>query len=467
MVKSPAAFGHHLCKRGQGWDDGAPKASCPTKTIPQDIPNEVVQDVGADNIHSVWGELYSLYRGGMLFSADDAEDIEPPSKTPLKALCMHIAHDCNLRCKYCFADTGGFGAERGCINIHTAKRAVDFLVERSENRRNLEIDFFGGEPLLAFDIVKETVEYARGLEEKHGKRFRFTLTTNGLLLNDDAIVFINREMSNIVLSLDGRREVNDALRPTINGKGSYDLIVPKFQKLLNERQGDYFIRGTFTAKNLDFASDVLHIADLGFRNISIEPVVLEDGHELAICEEHLPEIFREYDRLAEILARGYGGVTQPPPEGVPSADGGGCVPNFFHFNVDLEGGPCVYKRLRGCGAGGEYAAVTPDGSIYPCHQFAGREKYRMGSVLDGTFTPNSNLTVNHIKAREGCSDCWAKYFCGGGCAAANLNINGEINTPYRIGCEMQKKRLECAIALAVHAQPPPSADGTPSAAGGL
>jgi uncharacterized protein len=252
----------------------------------------------------------------MLFAEDDAEDIDPPAKTPLKALCMHIAHDCNLRCRYCFADTGGFGAKRECMNIHTAKKAVDFLVERSENRRNLEIDFFGGEPMLAFDVVKETVNYARGLEKRHGKCFRFTLTTNGLLLDDDSIVFINREMSNIVLSLDGRREINDALRPTINGKGSYNIVVPKFQKLVSKcNRGTgaesphcpaghlpYFIRGTFTAKNLDFASDVLHIADLGFRNISIEPVVLEEGHELAIREEHLPGIFREYDRLAEILA---------------------------------------------------------------------------------------------------------------------------------------------------------------------
>lgn len=396
-----------------------------TPTISPEILQKVINDNSA---HEAWGELYTLYSEGMLFAEDNSADIELPAKTPLKALCIHIAHDCNLRCKYCFADTGGFGAKRECINIHTAKKAVDFLIERSENRRNLEIDFFGGEPLLAFDVVKQTVEYARGLEQKHGKRFRFTLTTNGVLLDDDMLEFINAEMSNVVLSLDGRRKVNDALRPAINGRGSYDIIVPKFQRLTASRKGDYFIRGTFTAKNLDFSKDILHIAELGFRNISVEPVVLDETHELAIKEEHLPEIFKEYDKLTEILAQ--------------RRD-----INFFHFNVDLEGGPCVYKRLRGCGAGGEYAAVTPDGSLYPCHQFAGREEFKMGSVFDDSFTPNTELTVNHIKSREGCSDCWAKYFCGGGCAAANLNTNGNINAPYKIGCEMQKKRLECAIAL--------------------
>ncbi|MCL1820262.1 MAG: thioether cross-link-forming SCIFF peptide maturase [Oscillospiraceae bacterium] len=398
-------------------------------SLSQTIPPRILQEVITINgIHEAWNELYALYNEGMLFSPDNSENLELPTKTPLKALCVHIAHDCNLRCGYCFADTGSFSSERGCMDIHTAKKAVDFLIERSGNRRNLEIDFFGGEPLLAFDVIKQAVEYARKLEKIHNKQFRFTLTTNGLLLNDDVISHINSEMKNVVLSLDGRNEVNDTHRTTIGGKGSYDVIVPKFQKVASTRKGDYFIRGTFTSKNLDFTEDILHIADLGFNNISIEPVVLEKGHDLEIREEHLPEIFAEYDRLTEILAA---------RDDI----------NFFHFNIDLEGGPCVYKRLRGCGAGGEYAAVTPSGSLYPCHQFAGRAEYKMGSVLDGSFTPNTELTVNHIKIRKGCSDCWAKYFCGGGCAAANLNINEDINIPYHIGCEMQKMRIECAIAL--------------------
>ncbi|GHV06950.1 thioether cross-link-forming SCIFF peptide maturase [Clostridia bacterium] len=383
-----------------------------------------------ESIHEAWNALYALYKSGELFARDGGASLTLPTDTPLKALCLHVAHDCNLRCEYCFAETGGFGGARGIMDTSTAIAAIDYLVSRSGKRRNLEVDFFGGEPLMAFETVKNTVKYARGLEKAHGKNFRFTITTNGVLLDNESIAFINAEMSNVVLSLDGRRAIHDELRPTINGRGSYDIIVPKYRALLAERRTDWFVRGTFTAKNPAFVDNLLHIADLGFPNISIEPVVLPDGHKLALRDEQLPIIEGEYERLAAIMAERDDFT-------------------FFHFAVDLNQGPCIYKRLRGCGAGFEYAAVTPDGGVYPCHQFAEKPEYLMGNVKTGGFDPeiSRKFASAHVQTRQKCSQCWAKYYCSGGCSAANLNTNGDIDATYEMGCRLEKKRLECAIAL--------------------
>lgn len=378
----------------------------------------------------IWGELYALQEEGLLFSEDVA--VALPESTPLKALCLHVAHDCNLRCEYCFASTGDFGSGRSIMSPATAEKAVDYLLSRCGPRRNLEIDFFGGEPLMAFDTVKHTVKYAR--ERAPNKNFRFTITTNGLILDDEAIAYINREMDNVVLSLDGRREINDAARKTVGGRGCYDLIVPRYKALVSSREGDYFIRGTYTSRNLDFAEDVRQIASEGFRNISVEPVVLSPGHKLAIGEGHLAEICAEYEKITYDLSRG--------------EDAGY---SFFHFNVDLEQGPCVYKRLRGCGAGYEYAAVSPEGDVYPCHQFVGKDGYKMGNVFDGSFdgATSSKFSARSIYSNKDCSACWAKYYCSGGCAASNLTVNGSPDIQDSIGCELERKRLECAIYLKV------------------
>ena len=360
-------------------------------------------------VRDAWEELRELQDAGLLFTTDEYIDPEAamalPKAAVIKALCLHVSHDCNLRCRYCFASTGDFGTgHRMTMDFETAKKAIDFVVERSGKRRNIEIDFFGGEPLMAMDTVRRTVEYARSLEEKHDKCFRFTITTNGMLLNEENMEYINREMSNVVLSLDGRPAVNDHMRPTPGGQGSYEIIVPKFQKLVEGRgTKDYYVRGTFTRENLDFAQDVMHLADLGFRHVSVEPASGPSDDPFAIREEDLAQVEQEYERLAkELLER------ERPV-------------NFFHFNVDLEQGPCVIKRLRGCGAGCEYVAVTPEGDIYPCHQFVGKEEYRMGSVLDGTLDMRvseqfSNL---NIYTREDCKECWARFYCSGGCSASN------------------------------------------------
>ena len=387
----------------------------------------------ADELENAWQELRELEREGLLFAADDYVDpaLAVIKNAPVKALCLHVSHDCNLRCKYCFASTGDFGTGRMTMDPETACRAIDFVIARSGSRRNIEVDFFGGEPLMAMDTVKATVEYARSLEEKTGKSFRFTITTNGVLLTDENIDYINREMSNCVLSLDGRPEVNDAMRITPNGKGSYDIIMPKFKKLVEGRgDKDYYLRGTFTRNNLDFASDVMHIAAQGFESVSVEPAVGEPDDPYAIREEDLPAVKEEYERLArELLAH---------PE-----------VNFFHFNVDLTQGPCVIKRMRGCGAGCEYVAVTPEGDIYPCHQFVGKPEYKMGNVHDNSFNMDlaNQFAGLNIYTREDCRNCWAKFYCSGGCSAANLKTNQDLSKPAHMGCEMQRKRLECAIAM--------------------
>ena len=387
-------------------------------------------------LEEAWQELRGLAAEGLLFEEDDYIDREKAASMQqqalVKALCLHVSHDCNLRCKYCFASTGDFGTgHRMTMDFETAKQAIDWVVKKSGKRRNIEVDFFGGEPLMAMDTVKKTVEYARSLEKEHDKVFRFTITTNGVLLNDENIEYINREMSNVVLSLDGRREVNDHMRPTAGGKGSYDVIVPKFQQLVSQRgTKDYYVRGTFTRENLDFGEDVKHLASLGFRSVSVEPASGPLDDPFAIKEEDLPQVKAEYEKLAgELMGR----------KDV----------NFFHFNVDLAQGPCVIKRLRGCGAGCEYVAITPEGDIYPCHQFVGNEDYKLGSLYDGTFDQelSGRFAGLNIYTREECRDCWARFYCSGGCSASNLLVNGDIKKPHRVGCELERKRLECAIAL--------------------
>ena len=408
-----------------------------TETCPDAIV-EALPQYDAAAVREAYAELYDLKKNGQLFADDDYIDVSKyiPVGAPVKALCLHVAHDCNLRCQYCFASTGDFGTGRKIMPFEVAKNAIDFVIERSGKRRNIEVDFFGGEPLMAWDTVKQTIDYARSIEEEHGKKFRFTITTNGLLLDDEKIDYINANMDNVVLSLDGRPSVNDEMRKTVSGAGSYDIIVPKFQKLVEKRDPklDYYARGTFTGKNLDFAEDVVHIADEGFDRLSVEPVAAEDGCGYELTEADLDKIYAEYDRLTDIMeAR--------RKEGKPF--------HFFHFMVDLNQGPCVVKRLRGCGAGYEYVAVTPEGDIYPCHQFVGNEAFKQGSVLDGSFDMDiaHKFASMNIYTREKCGDCWAKFYCSGGCSAANHNFSHDLNVPYEMGCKMEKKRLECAIYL--------------------
>ena len=406
-------------------------------TCPQSII-DALPDYTADEIREAYDELYELKKAGQLFAQDDYIDVSRyiPVNAPVKALCLHVAHDCNLRCKYCFASTGDFGQGRKIMPPEIAKKAIDFVIARSGVRHNIEVDFFGGEPLMAWDTVTQTVDYARSLEEKYNKKFRFTITTNGLLLDEDKRKYINENMDNCVLSLDGRREVNDEFRKTVAGTGSYDTIVPKFKALVDERDPnlDFYARGTFTSHNLDFAEDVLSIADAGFDRLSVEPVTADPGCGYDLTEDDLPKIEAEYDRLTDIML-------ERKKEGKPFT--------FFHFMVDLDQGPCVVKRLRGCGAGYEYVAVTPDGDIYPCHQFVGKDEFKQGSVLDQSFNMDiaQKFAGMNIYSRPKCQKCWAKFYCSGGCSAANYNMNHDMNDSYDLGCEMERKRLECAIYL--------------------
>lgn len=396
------------------------------------------KELNENDVDELIQDIESLKESGELFSEDIYEDYIDEiadRQTVVKALCLHIAHDCNLSCRYCFAGKGEYNGESALMSLDVGKRALDFLVENSGNRRNLEVDFFGGEPLMNFEVVKGIVAYGRSLEEKYNKKFRFTLTTNGVLLNDDVIEFAGREMSNLVLSIDGRKELHDYMRPFRSGAGSYELILPKLQKTANARhQTDYYARGTFTHFNTDFDKDVLHLADLGFKQISVEPVVAKPTEDYAIKDEDIAAICEAYDRLAaEMIKR--------------EKEGNGF--NFFHFMIDLTGGPCVAKRLSGCGSGTEYLAVTPWGDLYPCHQFVGNEDFLLGNIYDGIKRTDicSSFKKCNVYSKPKCKDCFAKFFCSGGCAANAYNFEGDINESYETGCILERKRVECALML--------------------
>ena len=402
--------------------------------------NEIAQVLSetysAADVAETIAELRELIRLGYLDTPDDYRSVELMDTGVVKAMCLHAAHDCNLRCKYCFADTGEFHMRsRSLLSFDTGKKALDWLIAHSGNRHNLEVDFFGGEPLMNFPVIRQLVIYGREQEKIYSKHFKFTTTTNAVAMTDEMMDFFNREMDNVVISIDGRPEVHDRMRPTPNGKGSYAMIIDKAKRFVQLRgQKQYYLRGTFTRYNLDFGNDVLHLADEGFEQLSIEPVVTASDKPYAIRQEDLPTIFSEYERLGkEYLKR--------------RADGRWF--NFFHFMVDLTGGPCLKKRLTGCGAGNEYVAVTPEGDIYPCHQFVGREGMQMGSVLDGTFDTNmqNRFKHNHVLTKEKCSECWARFYCSGGCAANAQAFNGDIGKPYDLECQMERKRLECAMAI--------------------
>ena len=388
--------------------------------------------ISPEKIREIESDVESLVREGLLYREEVTT--YPPKSTEIKALCLHICHDCNLRCRYCFADEGAYHSVREKMSAETAKAAIDFLIENSGNRKVLEVDFLGGEPPMNLDVIKEPVYYAKAAAAKRGTRFLFTTTTNALLLDEETIRFFNEEMENVVLSLDGRKEVHDAVRKTVNGKGSFDAVIGKVKQFVQLR-GDkhFYVRGTFTAKNLDFDRDVLFLADSGFDSISMEPVVT-DLSDLQIREEHLPAIKEGYDRLCDAYLKRY-------------AAGKGF--NFFHFNIDLEGGPCLSKRVSACGAGNEYFSVTPNGDIYPCHQFAGDPAFRMGSVfekkIDGSL--RAQFRDSCLFTRKGCEHCFAKFICSGGCNANNYHYNGDINVPYAMTCEMMKKRIECAMHI--------------------
>lgn len=383
----------------------------------------------------VGSEILDLVDAGMLFS-EDLPEAPPRPETVVKALCLNVAHDCNLRCTYCFASTGDFKGDRELMPFEVAQAAVGFLLRASQHRRQLEIDFFGGEPLLNWEVVRRTVEYAQARAAEQGKSFRFTITTNGLGLTPEIEDFINEHMYNVVLSLDGRREINDRVRQTVTGNGSvYELVVPKYQRLLQGRRGkSYYVRGTFTALNLDFAQDVAHLSDLGFSQISMEPVVTPEDEAWALQPSHLPQILKEYERLAElVLAR----------RDTERAF------NFFHFNVELKKGPCLYKRLSGCGAGYEYLAVTPKGELYPCHQFVGYDSFLLGSVWDGIVNQDlpRQFKDAHVLNSPACRSCWAKYYCSGGCIKNNWEKAGNFQGVDELSCIMEKKRLECAFYI--------------------
>ena len=405
---------------------------------PASIRDSLAGKYPEEEIKAAMDECQELKESGLLFTEDRYRPaIEDFKKRPtvVKALCLHIAHDCNLACQYCFAEEGEYHGRRALMSFEVGKKALDFLIANSGSRRNLEVDFFGGEPLMNWQVVKDLVRYGREQEKIHNKNFRFTLTTNGVLLNDEVMEFCNREMGNVVLSMDGRKEVHDKMRPFRNGKGSYDLIVPKFQKFAESRdQQRYYVRGTFTHHNLDFSEDVLHYADLGFKQVSMEPVVSPPEADYAIREEDVPKICEEYDKLAkEMIKR--------------EKEGRGF--NFFHFMIDLSGGPCVYKRLSGCGSGTEYLAVTPWGDFYPCHQFVGNEKFLLGNVDTGIVNTEiqDEFKCCNVYAKEKCQKCFVRFYCSGGCAANSYNFHGSINDAYDIGCELERKRVECAIMI--------------------
>ena len=400
-----------------------------------------VEGITKADISECYNQVLDLKESGSLFTEDNFEPMAGTLKKKtagvIKALCLHVAHTCNLNCSYCFASQGKYNGERAVMTFETGKRALDFLIENSGTRRNLEVDFFGGEPLMNWDVVKELVAYAREVEKKHNKNFRFTLTTNGVLVDDEVIEFTNREMSNVVLSLDGRKEVHDRFRVDYAGQGSWEKIVPKFQKFVEARGGkEYYMRGTFTHHNPDFLEDIKTMLDLGFTELSMEPVVCAKGDPSELTEEDLPIVFEQYEKLAELMLK-------RKSEGKPFT--------FYHYMIDLSGGPCIYKRISGCGSGTEYMAVTPWGDLYPCHQFVGDEKFKLGDIWNGvnnTKIQDEFMQCN-VYERPECRDCWARLYCSGGCAANAYHATGSIKGIYKYGCELFKKRMECAIMVAV------------------
>lgn len=399
-----------------------------------------VKSVSKEEILECYLEIEKLKADGTLFSQDVFEDkatyLKEKTVGVIKALCLHIAHTCNLNCEYCFASQGKYHGERALMSYEVGKRALDFLIENSGTRKNLEVDFFGGEPLMNFEVVKQLVAYARSIEKDKGKNFRFTLTTNGVLIDDDVIDFCNKEMSNVVLSLDGRKQVHDRYRVDYSGCGSWEKIVPKFQKLVKARGGNYYMRGTFTHYNPDFTEDIKEMLRLGFTELSMEPVVCPEGDKNELTDEDVETVCKEYEKLAELML-------ERKNQGKPFI--------FYHYMLDLKNGPCIYKRISGCGSGTEYMAVTPSGELYPCHQFVGDKKFLLGNIYDGVT--NCDITKEfascNVYARKECRDCWAKLYCSGGCAANAYHSTGSVMGVYEKGCKLFKKRMECAIALAV------------------
>ena len=398
-------------------------------------------DISDADIEECYEQVLALRESGKLFAPDTFEPMAGTLKAKtagvVKALCLHVAHTCNLNCAYCFASQGKYHGDRAIMSFEVGKAALDFLVEHSGTRRNLEVDFFGGEPLMNFDVVKELVAYARSIEKEHGKNFRFTLTTNGMLIDDDVIDFANREMSNVVLSLDGRKEIHDRFRVDYAGNGSYDRIVPKFQKLVEARDGkNYYMRGTFTHANPDFLKDIQQMLDLGFDELSMEPVVCAPGDASALTEADKVIVMEQYEKLAELML-------ERSRAGKPFT--------FYHYMIDLKGGPCIYKRISGCGSGTEYMAVTPWGDLYPCHQFVGDEKFKLGSVFDGVTNTamQDEFASCNVYARPECRDCWARLYCSGGCAANAYHATGSVKGIYKDGCDLFRKRMECAIMVQI------------------
>ena len=402
---------------------------------------EGVDGITKEDIEECYAQIEELKNNGSLFSPDTFEPMAGKLKEKtagvIKALCMHIAHTCNLNCSYCFASQGKYHGDRAMMSYEVGKRALDFLIENSGTRHNLEVDFFGGEPLMNFDVVKQLVAYARSIEKEHNKNFRFTLTTNGVLIDDDVIEFANMECSNVVLSLDGRKEIHDRFRVDYAGNGSFDKIVPKFQKLVEAREGkNYYMRGTFTHANPDFLKDIETMLDLGFTELSMEPVVCAPGDPAELTAEDMEIVKDQYEKLASLMLKRH-------REGRPFT--------FYHYMIDLKGGPCIYKRISGCGSGTEYMAVTPWGDLYPCHQFVGDESFKLGNIYDGVTNTarQCEFASCNVYARPECRDCWARLYCSGGCAANAYHSTGSVTGVYKNGCELFKKRMECAIMLAI------------------
>ena len=406
--------------------------------------SEKYSDISKEDIEDCYSDIEDLKISGKLFAPDTFQSIAGALKEKtagvVKALCIHIAHTCNLNCEYCFASQGKYHGERAVMSFEVGKQALDFLVKNSGNRKNLEVDFFGGEPLMNFDVVKQMVKYARSIEKQNGKNFRFTLTTNGLLIDDDVIEFANKEMSNVVLSLDGRKEIHDRYRVDYAGNGSYDKIVPKFQKLVKARGNkNYYMRGTFTHANPDFLKDIEEMLSLGFTELSMEPVVCAYGDPSELTLEDLPIVMEQYEKLADLML-------QKDKEGKPFT--------FYHYMIDLTGGPCIYKRISGCGSGTEYMAVTPWGDLYPCHQFVGEEKFKLGDIWNGVTNKaiQDEFMGCNVYAHKECEECWARLYCSGGCAANAYHATGKVTGVYKYGCELFKKRMECAIMVAIARQ---------------